>query len=590
VNISVNEVESPVRWMRIARLFRGEWRRLSIVGVIVLASSAVTLASPFLLREILDVAIPEQRTGLLTILALSMIGISVCSASLAVIQTTLSATVGQRVMHFLRSSVYRHLQTLSLDFYTKTRAGEIQSRICDDIGKMQSVVTSSASALISSLTTIIATIVAMFALEWRLAIVSVLILPGFMIVGRKVGRARQVLTQKRQHEVSNMTSFVSETLSITGFLLGRTYGRSDDLARDFSDRSGKLSELELSSSLAGRWHQSSFQMVMASLPAIIYWAAGLTFGRPGGGISVGTVVAFTALQNTIIWPANSLLRLLVETRGSVALFDRVFEYLDQKPGVIEKSGAVRIPRREIRGDLSIDDVHFSYESSVRDGCSAGLHGVSLSIPAGSHIAVVGETGSGKSTLALLIARLYDPDVGSVKLDGLDMRDLSLDTVSSAIGIVTQETYLFHASIAENLRFAKPHASQDELEEVCRISQIHERILRLPKDYQTTVGERGFQLSGGERQRLSIARALLYGARVLILDEATSALDSITEKKVQEALKGFNSTRTVITIAHRMATVREADQIVVISEGRMQEIGTHDSLMSRGGYYAGLNGR
>ncbi|MFE7127073.1 ABC transporter ATP-binding protein [Streptomyces sp. NPDC057617] len=574
--------EPPAQLRRIFGLFRPYRGRLAIVGLLVGASSLVSVASPFLLREILDTAIPQGRTGLLSLLALGMIATSVVNGVFGVLQTLISTTVGQRVMHDLRTGVYAQLQRMPLAFFTRTRTGEVQSRIANDIGGMQATVTSTATSLVSNLTAVVASVVAMVALDWRLTVVSLLLLPLFVWISRLVGNERKKITTDRQRQMATMAATVTESLSVSGILLGRTMGRADSLTRSFADESERLVDLEVRANLAGRWRMSTIGIVMAAMPAVIYWAAGIALGAGGTTVSIGTLVAFVSLQQGLFRPAVSLLSTGVQMQTSLALFQRIFEYLDLPVDITEAEHPVGIEK--VRGEVRFDGVDFSYDDK---GGQPTLKGIELTVPAGGSLAVVGPTGSGKSTLSYLVPRLYDVTGGRVLLDGVDVRDLDFDTLSRAVGVVSQETYLFHASVAENLRFARPEATDEEIEKAARAAQIHDHIASLPDGYDTLVGERGYRFSGGEKQRLAIARTILRDPPVLILDEATSALDTRTEHAVQEAIDALSRGRTTITIAHRLSTVRDADQIVVLDAGRVVEQGTHGELLQRDGRYAAL---
>jgi ATP-binding cassette, subfamily B, bacterial len=561
---------------RVAALFKPYRGRLAAVLGLILISALLGMISPFLLREVLDEAIPEKDTELLGWLVGGMIAISVATGVLGVGQTWLSNLVGQRVMHDLRAQVYRHLQRLSLAFFTRTRTGEIQSRIANDIGGVQTVVTSTATSIVSNITTVVASVVAMFLLDWRLAIFSLGLLPFFVLLARRVGNQRKKITTVKQGAMADISSLVQESLSVSGILLGKTMGRGAELADRFEGESARLADLEVRSRMAGRWMMASIQTSFAVMPALVYLFAGLS----PSAISIGTVVAFTTLQTRLFWPLQSLLNVGVDIQTSTALFDRVFEYLDLPVDIYPGTRSLE----RVDGELEFDDVWFSYDDEPT------LRGIDLVVPAGSKTALVGETGSGKTTLGYLAARLYDPELGTIRLDGVDLRDLSFDSLAAAVGVVSQETYLFHASVRENLRFARPDATDEEIEEAARAAQIHDTIAALPDGYDTVVGERGFRFSGGEKQRIAIARTILRNPPVLVLDEATSALDVQTERAVGEALERLAEGRTTIVIAHRLSTVRGADQIVVLDGGTIAERGTHDDLLALGGRYAALVAR
>ncbi|WNZ13515.1 ABC transporter ATP-binding protein [Streptomyces sp. 11x1] len=600
---SADTRDQPRQVRRILKLFRPYRGRLAIVGLLVGAASLASVATPFLLKEILDTAIPEGRTGLLSLLALGMILSAVLTSIFGVLQTLISTTVGQRVMHDLRTAVYGRLQRMSLAFFTRTRTGEVQSRIANDIGGMQATVTSTATSLVSNTTSVVATVVAMVALDWRLTVVTLLLLPLFVWISRRVGDERKKITTQRQNQMAAMAATVTESLSVSGILLGRTMGRADSLTKSFAEESEGLVDLEVRANMAGRWRMAIITVVMAAMPAVIYWTAGIALQLGGPSVSVGTLVAFVSLQQNLFRPTVSLLSTGVQIQASLALFQRIFEYLDLPIDITESEHPVHLDR--IKGELRFENVEFRYDADgpggpgspgglSRNGSPGGeakprpiLDGIDLTVPAGGSLAVVGPTGAGKSTLGALVPRLYDVTGGRVTLDGVDVRDLDFDTLARGIGVVSQETYLFHASVADNLRFAKPDATDEELYAAARAAQIHDHIAALPDRYDTVVGERGHRFSGGEKQRLAIARTILRDPPVLILDEATSALDTRTEHAVQEAIDALSANRTTVTIAHRLSTVRGADQIVVLDSGRAVERGTHEELLESGGRYAAL---
>jgi ATP-binding cassette, subfamily B, bacterial len=576
---------------RILALFKPYRMRLGVVLVMIVFSALLSMVSPFLLKAVLDKGIFHHQHTLLTELIAGMIAIAILSAVFSVWQTYLSNQVGQRVMHDLRAAVYRHLQRMSLAFFTRTRTGEVQSRIANDIGGLDSVVTTTATTIAQNATTVIASLVAMCILDWRLAAISVVFVPLFVWLTRRVGRMRRTITTEQQRRLADLSALVAESLSVSGIMLGKTMGRGRDLAERFTGESKGIADLEVRSRMAGRWVMSTIQMTFAIQPALIYWLAGQSF--LGKGVTIGTVVAFTTLQTRLLFPIQSLLGVGADVEASLALFDRIFEYLDLPVDIVEAADPVVLRPEEVLGEVRLDDVSFRYEElnpTHPDGSDWTLRHVGLEVPAGTRTAIVGETGSGKTTLGYLVARLYEPQEGRVTIDGVDIRDVSLASLAATVGVVSQETYLFHASVRENLRFARPEATDEEVEAAARTARIHDLVASLPQGYDTIVGERGYRFSGGEKQRMAIARTVLRNPPVLVLDEATSSLDTQTEYAVQAELERLAEGRTTITIAHRLSTIRDADQILVLDKGQIVERGTHEELLERGGAYAALVAR
>jgi ATP-binding cassette subfamily B protein len=562
---------------RIGPLFWPYRLRLGALLALIIVSAGLGVIPAFLLRRVLE-AIGRNDTRELSFAAAGMIVIAIVTGILGVIQTLVSNQVGQRVMHDLRAAVFRHLQRLSLAFFTRTRTGEVQSRIQNDIGGVQSVVTNTATSIASNFTTVVATMIGMLLLSWQLALFAFALIPLFAFLTRRVGQERRRIAKTTQETLADISSLVQESLSVSGILLGKTMGRGDELADRFESDSLRLAELEVRQRMAGRWVMASIQTSFAVMPAAVYWFGGLALASGSHAISIATLVAFTTLQTRLFFPVGSLLGVGLDVQTSLALFDRIFEYLDQPVDIEEREDALE---SAAPGDVVFDHVWFRY------GDEWTLQDVSFAVPAGSTTALVGETGSGKTTLGYLAARLYDVTRGSVSIGGIDIRDLSFKTLSDLVGVVSQETYLFHESVRENLRFAKPDATDEEIEAAAKAARIHDVIAGLPEGYDTVVGERGYRFSGGEKQRIAIARTILRNPPILVLDEATSSLDTETERLVQEALDRLSEGRTTIAIAHRLSTVRDADQIVVLDHGRIVERGTHEQLLARRGRYSAL---
>lgn len=570
----------PVKLTRIAALFTPHKWTILVVVVLISVASVIGLAQPFLIRAIIDDALPQQNTVLLAWLAGGLVAVAAATAAIGVVQTWMATKMGQKVMHTLRTRLFTHLQAQSLGFFTRTRGGEVQSRLTNDIAGMQSVVTSTATSVASNLTTAVATAIAMIALSPRMSLLSLIVLPPAIWLSRKVALMRRDITTARQQELAGMYTMIEEGLSVSGIRLAKTLGTTGRDVQRFGASSHRLVDLELRSQLAGRWRMATMSIVFAAIPAVIYLAAG--FPATSGGMTIGTLVAFTALQGAIFRPIMGMLNVGVQWVTAMALFSRIFEYLDMEPEIAVPLDPVNLDPEQIRGHVRFEDVSFAYH-----GGEPVLQGIDLELAPGTATAVVGPTGSGKSTLGSLLPRLHDPSHGRITIDGIDVREMAPEALNKIVGVVSQETYLIHASIRENLLLADPGADDATLWKALASAQIADLVASLPEELDTLVGARGHRFSGGEQQRLAIARTILRNPKVLVLDEATSALDNTTEALVQHALDRLAIGRTTLTIAHRLSTVEDADQLLVLEAGRIVERGTPAALLASEGAYAGL---
>lgn len=556
------------------------WKLLGSIILIFIGAGA-GLAMPFLLRNIIDDALPHANMQLLVTLVIAMVLVTIVSAVINMIQTIISTKIGQSVLHDLRVKLYSHLHSLSLSFFTDTRGGEIQSRITQDIGSLQELVSNTAHESAKNLSVVIMTVIAMFLLDWKLSLFSLTVVPLTLLLSNWVGALREKVADQQRQKLADLSSEISETLSVPGIILSRTMGKSGFLIRKFSKTSKDVADLEVKSHTSNEWQWQIIYLLLTILPAFTLLLGGLRT-QGGNHVSIGTLMALIALQEQLTFPLQELLRTSIEVRKTRVLFSRIFEYLDIPSQVRKLSGAVVLNKKRIKGDITLENVSFSY-----DGGAQLLSDITIDIPGGSHVAIVGATGSGKTTVGYLIAGLYDVDGGAIYIDGIDIRKLSSHSLTGILGVVSQDPYLLNGTIKENLLFANPRATDLELITAAKITKLHDFIMSLPMQYETPIGEHGYRFSGGEKQRLSLTRTLLRQPAVIIMDEATSALDTITESNLSRALNASMQSVTMITIAHRLSTIRHADQIVVMDRGRIVEKGTHQQLLEKNSYYAKL---
>ncbi|WP_374978220.1 ABC transporter ATP-binding protein [Microbacterium trichothecenolyticum] len=584
--------EIPNLGRRVVALFRPYKWSILITGVLVVAGAGIAVIPPLLVQRVFDDALfpvdgSPPDLPLLFKLVLAMIALFLLSAAVGVVQTWLTSTVGNRVTGDLRVKLFDHLQSMELGFFTRTKTGVIQSRLQNDVGGVSGVLTNTVTSILGNTVTVVASLVAMILIDWRLTIIAVVLMPFLILVQRRVGQVRARIAGETQESLSELTAITQETLSVSGILLSKSFNRQRTESTRYADENVNQVRLQVRRAMSGQGFFAVVQVIMASVPAIIYLVSGYLIGGGTDAITAGTIVAFTTVQARLLMPLMGLMRVSLDLQTSSALFARIFEYLDLVPAIRDAPDAIDVADAPGPiGRIEFRDVEFRYPDAAADA-RATLQGVSFTAEPGQHVAFVGPSGAGKTTVLYLTPRLYEASGGSVLFAGEDVRRLTQESIIDNVGIVSQETYLFHATIRENLRYAKPEATDAEVEAACRAANIHHVIERFEKGYDTVVGERGYRLSGGEKQRIAIARVLLKDPPVLLLDEATSALDTVSERVVQEALDAAARGRTTLSIAHRLSTVIAADVIHVVEAGRIVESGTHASLLAQGGLYAEL---
>ena len=604
---------------RVIKIFKPYRAEISVLAVTIVVTSGLGIINPLLIKEVFDKALfgaggscagrPCPNLGRLYLYVGLMVTIPLVTSLIGIAQTFLSNSIGLRLMRDLRNNLYAHLQKMALRFFTSTRTGEIQSRLTNDVAGVQTVVTDTASTILANVVIIASSLVAMVVLSWQLTLVSLCLVPVFLLFTWKVGKARKEVQSIAQQSLADLTAIAEETLSVSGVLLAKVFGRQRHEIERFNEENDRLTQVQLRQRLIGRYFFALVGTFFSITPAIVYLVAGIVIHRSGahaaGVLSAGSIVAFTTLQSRLFFPIGSMLQVGPDIQSSMALFERIFEYMDMPVEIADAPDAIKLAPDQVRGEVAFRDVSFRYEAptgrpapasaeAAREAAERGegprewtLEHIDLEIHPGELAALVGPSGAGKTTMTYLVPRLYDVQQGAVQIDGIDVRQLSLESIGDLMGVVTQETYLFHTSIRRNLEQGRLQATDAELEAACRAAFIHERIMELPEGYDTVVGERGYKLSGGEKQRLAIARVILKDPRILILDEATSSLDTTSERLVQEALKPLMRGRTTIAIAHRLSTILSADVIFVVERGRIVERGTHEELVRLGGLYAQL---
>jgi ATP-binding cassette subfamily B protein len=603
---------------RVAKAFSPYKIQIIIVLIAIILTTVLGLVNPFMIQFIFNDAIGKRNEKLLIILVSIMIIMPIITGLIGVGQTYLNNVIGQQVMRDFRNNLHSHLQSMSLRFFTSTRTGEIQSRLSNDVGGVQAVVTNTATSIVSNFSTVISTIIAMLIISPPLTLISLGLLPIFLWITYKIGNVRRTTSKETQESMASLTAMMQETLSVSGILLTKTFGRQKYAQDRFEKENQTLTNLEVRQQMIGRWFFMFIGIFFSITPAIVYLVAGTQIIHNPLSFSIGGIVAFTTLQSRLFFPVGQLLSIQVDVQGALALFDRIFEYLDLPIEIQDKPKALQLKVNDVRGEINFKDVSFTYKSDdygllkaspgpVKNGNGrekdsvstvpvevtdkserrSTLSHVTFDIKPGQLAALVGPSGAGKTTITYLVPRLYDVNSGAVEIDGHNVRDIALASLGEIIGMVTQETYLFHASVRENLMYARSDATEEEMIAAAKAAAIHDRIMELDDGYDTVVGERGYKLSGGEKQRIAIARVILKNPRILILDEATSALDTHSERLIQAALEPLMKNRTTLAIAHRLSTILAADVILVVNKGEIVERGTHEELMELNGLYARL---